>query len=560
MQRLSKLREIFDKNSKLIIITLSLIFLALLLLDVPFLQSTFSNLVNVDYFLEWHNTLEIASIIFCVSIFCVTYYTYEQTKNFRLLLLGGFLLIVSFLDFFHTMTYTGMPEFLINNIQNRSTTLWIIARLFGGVAFLLISVLPHSVKFRFKKIIFIIIPISISLIVMCIVTFYPNILPVMFAAGKGITDAKILSEYIIILLFAGAIIAFLARYKKSKDTYFFLLASAICIGVFSELAFVMYSSVYDFYNYLGHLLKFIMYFIIFRAIFIRTVRRPFWDLLKAKDKIKDYADNQDKIVEQRTKEINEIHKKLLEDLEYAKDIQLSMMPQELPQVKGVDFAANYFPAERVGGDFYNIFQLENDKIGVYIGDVSGHGVSAAMLTVFVNQSIVTTNEIKPGIFESISPSAVLKNLYNSYNKSNFKEEVYVVMIYGVFDIKTKEFVFSSAGMNVQPIIVNSSGLVSELGIKGFPICKLQEYHNEEYQETTVKLKRGDKILFYTDGLVDDGENAKHVFSEMKLNLLLSKGNKMNAREIEGTITKEVRNYIKNNKVNDDITYFILEVE
>jgi hypothetical protein len=83
----------------------------------------------------------------------------------------------------------------------------------------------------------------------------------------------------------------------------------------------------------------------------------------------------DKIVAQRTEEINLIHQKLLDDLEYARDIQLSMLPKTMPDMPGTVFEARYFPAERVSGDFYNIFKLNETKIGIYIGDVSGHGAT-----------------------------------------------------------------------------------------------------------------------------------------------------------------------------------------
>jgi sigma-B regulation protein RsbU (phosphoserine phosphatase) len=81
------------------------------------------------------------------------------------------------------------------------------------------------------------------------------------------------------------------------------------VGIFSELSFTLYTDVYGIYNFLGHLLKAIMYFLIFRITFIQNIRQPYLDLSLARDEIKNYADNLDKIVEQRTEQLKLINKK-----------------------------------------------------------------------------------------------------------------------------------------------------------------------------------------------------------------------------------------------------------
>src|SRR5690606_35155533 len=117
------------------------------------------------------------------------------------------------------------------------------------------------------------------------------------------------------------------------------------------------------------------------------VQKPYKTLRHAELEVSEYADNLKAMVRERTSAIEEAQRKLEQDLDYAKNIQLALLPNSFPNIENMEFAARYFPCEKVGGDFYNIFRLDDKKVGILIGDVAGHGVSAAMLNVFINQKI-----------------------------------------------------------------------------------------------------------------------------------------------------------------------------
>jgi sigma-B regulation protein RsbU (phosphoserine phosphatase) len=237
-----------------------------------------------------------------------------------------------------------------------------------------------------------------------------------------------------------------------------------------------------------------------------------------------------------------------------------MIPKKLPNLPKAEFEACYFPAERVGGDFYNVFQVSPAKIGMYIGDVSGHGVSAAMLTVFLNQSIRTSKENNQGIKEPLPPSEVLEKLFTDFNQTDFSGEVYIVMLYGIFDMITREFTFASAGLNVPPMILSPGGDVSELVIKGFPICKFPGGRNPGYYNSTVKLQKGEKVLFYTDGLIDASNKEKEAYSDTRLRTLLQKSRHMNAPLLAKSISEHVFKFMGDSRLQDDITFLIMEVK
>lgn len=553
----------FYKNFKpYIILSATALFLTLLLMFAPISQNVLQRLLTVASYIAWHNLFEFSSIIVSICIFCVSYYSFEQNRNFRYLFLGNMLLLVGFIDFFHTMSFKGMPEFIIaNTTSNRATTFWIIARLIGGFGMLIASILPIHLKSRFHKIFFFILPVLFSLFILELVTYYPTLIPPMYIEGIGLTGTKIRLEFVVVGLMLFAIFFLLYGYKKNKDKYSIILSCALLIGIYSELAFTLYVDVYGIYNFLGHLLKFVMYFIIFRVIFVQNIKLPYLELSEAKDEIKNYADNLDRIVEKRTEQINQIHQKLLDDLEYARDIQMSMLPKTLPDFPSAGFEACYFPADRVSGDFYNVFKLEETKVGMYIGDVSGHGVSAAMLTVFLNQSIETVKENNQGVTETLRPSEVLENIYLDFNQTNFKSEVYIVMLYGIFDLITKEFTFASAGLNVSPLVVNASGEVSELKIKGFPICKFPAGYRVEYSDHTVTFGKGDKVLFYSDGLIEAVSPNKTSYSDLRLKELLKKNGSASAPQLAKRISENAFQFMKSDeKLQDDITFFVMEVK
>lgn len=552
--------EIFYKFKEYTFLVISAVLAYSVFGLVYLLKDEFSAAMSVANYLTWHNLFEFSSVLISLSVFVVSYYTYEQTRNLRSVFLGSIFLAVGLMDAFHTLSYKGMPAFLVENSDaNRATTLWIISRLIAGAGFLAASFIRSKKGSGINRRIFLIVPMVVSFLVLIIVTFFPWLLPPMFIEGSGLTAYKILSEYIIILLFVFTVIKFISEYKTTKDRLVVLFCVSLVMSIFSEIAFVLYSSVYDIYNYLGHIYKFLAFFIIFRVIFINNIQQPYHDLYQAKQELKEYADNLDKKVQERTIELKQLNEKLLEDLEYARDIQKAMFPSRHPVWDKVLFEVKYYPAERVSGDFYNVFKLDNENIGFYIGDVSGHGVPAAMLTVFLNQTVKTLIEVETNELDLMSPSEVLDSIYKSFNTTNFREDVYIVMLYGVYNTSNRTLTYSSAGLNVQPLLIRHSGEVSEIELKGFPICKFIEFYSGEYENNTLSLNPKDKILFYTDGLTEAHNSDNEFFGDKRLKKILNINKQQSAHEIAQSVSDDVFEFMKDKELKDDITFFIMEV-
>ncbi|NLY46937.1 MAG: SpoIIE family protein phosphatase [Tissierella sp.] len=555
-----KLFDRFKKYNRIIFVfILSIILYFLAAIHNEF----FMNIMSVTSYLSWHIIFEFASILVSFSIFAVTYFIYEESGSLKMMILGCAFLIMGFLDGFHALSFKGMTDFFIaNDTANRATTLWILSRLIGSLGFMSAILTPSNIISNIKKGFLALITISFSILLFLIVTYLPDFFPAMFIEELGLTNLKLILEYIIILLMGISFVIVAAEYNKTNSNREYLFMIALMLSILSEFAFTNYGSVYDAFNYIGHLYKVFAYFTFYKAIYIENVSVPYREMKKARHELKNHLDNLNLIVEERTKKLEEMNKVLMTDIENAKEMQRYLLPTEMPKDESVSFYAEYFAAERLSGDFYNVVKLDENNIAIYIGDVSGHGVSAAMLTVFANQSI------KPFIDEEnvvlskkiVEPGFVLKNIYKSFNNTNYKIDTYILMLYGIYNVKDKSFTYASAGINVTPYIIKKSGEILELNIKGFPICKLGEFNMPFYDNRIIQLEAGDKILFYTDGLIEAKNKSGEIFGKNKMKEFLSKNQSLSPNELYLAIKNSLFNHIGNHeKLMDDVTYLIMEV-
>lgn len=550
--------EIFNLYEKII---LTFLFSIVLYITAAIYNDLFMGITSIAGYLTWHVIFELISILVAFSIFTVSYFVYDESRSLNMMILGCVFLTMGLLDVFHTFSFKGMSDFFIpNTTANRATTLWILSRTLGSLGILLSVSIPASAKSTIKKGTFSFATSAFSILLFIIVTYYPSVFPPMFIEGTGLTQTKIIMEYIIILIMAVIFILILSKYKRIGQTLEHQFLIALIFLIFSEFSFTTYGSVYDAYNYIGHIYKIIAFMILYKAIYIENVSEPYRQMKKARNELKEYSDNLNLIVKQRTKELIDMNSMLLKDIEYAKEMQLGMMPSKMPEDLHVSFAAEYLPAERLSGDFYNVIKLDENNIALYLGDVSGHGVSAAMLTIFANQNIVP---VKPDMNTGqkiMSPAMVLKTIYSRFNNTNFNDETYIIMLYGIYNIKTKVFTYASAGINVPPYIIKNTGKVIEINPKGFSICKLGEYITPSFEERKVKLQAGDKLLLYSDGLIEARNIHDEFYGQESMEVFLRSNTALNAENLKIAIRKNLYSHIGHiDRLMDDATFLIMEI-
>jgi sigma-B regulation protein RsbU (phosphoserine phosphatase) len=201
--------------------------------------------------------------------------------------------------------------------------------------------------------------------------------------------------------------------------------------------------------------------------------------------------------------ILEQNRKLKDDLDIARKLQSSMLPKEY-STNRFSFSYLYQPCENLGGDFIDIFQVDDDHTGIYIADVSGHGVAASMLTVFLRSSIHR---------RLLSPAEVLRDLFRKFNESGFDTETYITVFYAILDNKNNTLTYSNAGHGVAPLLISEESC-RPLNVSGIPISNW--INTPVYEDYSLKTLKGDRLFLFTDGLVEIRNNKNEAFGEKRL--------------------------------------------
>lgn len=261
--------QIFGVNRRRLIILLLLLFGGL------FLVESFPGLyvqIDAPVYLTAHIVLEFLSIVVSLAVFIVAWYNFQQTANPRELVICLTFFIVGVVDFAHTLSYIGMPDFLTGNSVNKASTYWIIARLIEGVGLLAAVLAPVRTTARFfRPVLFLLLTSAGTAFLLVTVAYNLDKLPAMFVPGLGQTPLKIVLEYTVVALKAVSL-GLLIRRRDSRADEFYLQAAFI-FGIFAETAFSMYSSAYDTYNLIGHIYKIGAFACILRGLFVSSVVR-----------------------------------------------------------------------------------------------------------------------------------------------------------------------------------------------------------------------------------------------------------------------------------------------
>lgn len=213
------------------------------------------------------------------------------------------------------------------------------------------------------------------------------------------------------------------------------------------------------------------------------------------------AEYNNMILEDKNKQLNE-------ELMLARSLQQKLIPQEMPEIKGIKVSALYKPFIEVSGDFYDFIYFRNqDKMGIFICDVSGHGVSAALIASMTKAIILTARH------EISSPSDLLK--YINSKISGHTGGQFISAIYAIYEYDTNKFIFARAG-HPYPLIIRQDS-VMPVKSKGSVLGIMTE---REYEEKTIDLQHGDKVIFYTDGLSEAVNSEFEVFENVMNDVLL----------------------------------------
>lgn len=238
------------------------------------------------------------------------------------------------------------------------------------------------------------------------------------------------------------------------------------------------------------------------------------------------------------------------ELHVAREIQKSMLPRifpPFPDRKEFDIYATMDAAKEVGGDLYDFFMVDKNKLCFLIGDVSGKGIPAALFMATVKTLL------KIAALQTLSPERTLR-LVNSILEPDNEACMFVTVICVMLDIETGHVEFSNGGHN-PPLLSTNKRTFDFLKVdKGFVVGAMQ---NSQYTKQTLTLQPNQILFLYTDGIIEAMDKQKNMFSEQRLRECLSSCKTEEVEDILSCVKKEVHIFAEGEPQSDDITMLVL---
>jgi phosphoserine phosphatase RsbU/P len=233
------------------------------------------------------------------------------------------------------------------------------------------------------------------------------------------------------------------------------------------------------------------------------------------------------------------------ELQMAREVQISLIPPNTPNIPGWDFAACWKPAHEVSGDFYDFIPLLDGKFGIVVADVSDKGMPAALfmtLSRSVIRSVVGQNE---RLDEEISKA-------NRLIWRDSREGMFITLFYAVMNSNSGDVVYVNAGHN-PPLVLRSSKKVFDTLIRTGMAAGVEG--DTPYKQSTVTLAKGDYLVMFTDG-VTDAQTGNEPFGEERLKAAICKYSGLSARKMIDGLEKEVCEFSGNGVPVDDVTLLV----
>ena len=249
------------------------------------------------------------------------------------------------------------------------------------------------------------------------------------------------------------------------------------------------------------------------------------------------------------------------DLKAAAEIQKSLLPQKTFFEENLEIAWKFEPCEHMGGDIFNIFKIDAEHLGVYMLDVSGHGVPAAMVTVSVSQFLQQNSAQLLQNSSIMAPAEVLNALDKEFPFERFSN--FFTITYFIINVKNGDTTYSNAG-HPFPILLHGSETI-ELLKKGGPTVGIGDFGDLDdgkikFEEGQLKLKPGDKLFIYTDGIVEYQNDKEEFYGEDRFYNSLKTQKAESVTNMIDQCINSLMEFGNNTNPQDDITLLGLELK
>lgn len=240
------------------------------------------------------------------------------------------------------------------------------------------------------------------------------------------------------------------------------------------------------------------------------------------------------------------------DLAIAREIQQAILPRIFPpfpeNAEQLDIAALMNAAKDVGGDFYDFFRIDDQRIGFVVADVSGKGVPAAIFMA-VSRTLIRATGVR-----GVSPAECI-----SYSNELLAQEsansMFVTAFYGIYNLTTGQVTYTNAGHN-PPYLMKADGTILQLPFSSdLVVGAIDDF---KYSEETLQLEHGDTLLLYTDGVTEAINSGDEEFGEQRLQAVLAQMTSNSSQDIIGRIKACVSDFAGEAEQSDDITLLAIK--
>ena len=238
-----------------------------------------------------------------------------------------------------------------------------------------------------------------------------------------------------------------------------------------------------------------------------------------------------------------IRERLEHEIQLARQIQKTFLPEHLPEIAGWNLAATWITARQVGGDFYDVFELPGGRLGLFIADVSDKGIPAALFMA------LTRTLVRAVVYDTPSPADVMRRV-NALIIPDNRQEMFVTVVYGVLALKSGEFTYANAGHNPPIWLCGAKRTMESLPRTGAALGIIEDVPMEDRK---ITLESDDFLLLYTDGLTEAFSPDEETYGEERLQQVLEAADTATARGVLDSLESSVRQFMGPVPPADDLT-------
>jgi serine phosphatase RsbU (regulator of sigma subunit) len=245
--------------------------------------------------------------------------------------------------------------------------------------------------------------------------------------------------------------------------------------------------------------------------------------------------------------------RLKQEMELGRQIQLSLLPEKTPQIKGVAIGGLMQPAKEIGGDYFDYITFAGDpnRLGVAVADVTGKGVDAGMVMGMTKATIHALSE------QNLTTRDLILKL-NVHLCKLLKKQKFISLVYAEYSAGEGTFTWSGAG-HEHIIVVRNNREVEAIMTGGIVLGVFDDIDND-IEQKSITLNKGDKVVLYTDGVTEARNEGNEMYTLERFIEIIKQAPALPAQELLSHINEKIQHYIGNTPQYDDITLVVMERE